>query len=102
MLSRLFSVKLTRLQIMKKMETNLNDVVISVSMQASLKLRLINLCGSFKCDLKALSKCVLIAFRLCLICVYNCAQSALEIDSIYVLNASVLTKTRLATFYLWL
>ncbi|XP_028398648.1 phosphofurin acidic cluster sorting protein 1-like isoform X2 [Dendronephthya gigantea] len=32
---RLFSVKLTRLQIMKKMETNLNDVVISVSMQGS-------------------------------------------------------------------
>jgi hypothetical protein len=27
-------VKLTRLQIMKKMETSLNDVVISVSMQA--------------------------------------------------------------------
>ena len=35
---RLFSVKLTRLQIMKKMETSLNDVVISVSMQASLYL----------------------------------------------------------------
>lgn len=32
---RLFSVKLTRLQIMKKMETSLNDVVISVSMQGS-------------------------------------------------------------------
>lgn len=31
--SRLFSVKLTRLQIVKKMETSLNDVVISVSMQ---------------------------------------------------------------------
>ncbi|XP_046847562.1 phosphofurin acidic cluster sorting protein 1-like isoform X2 [Xenia sp. Carnegie-2017] len=32
---RLFSVKLTRLQILKKMETNLNHVVISVSMQGS-------------------------------------------------------------------